>query len=468
VDNLETFFADTTTSIIRLVITFGGTYGFLFWLDWRLALLLFAPLPFAIMAVRFFALRVQPQYRRTRKAVGEVNSILENNLQGIGVIQAYTDEDRQLERVSVQSGEYRDAAIAAALERARFVPLIYTIAGVSFGVLIAGGGWLTLQGYGPSLGDFTTFVLFAMRLVLPLFVFGMIINQLQRAEASAKRIQDLLQVEPKVQDSPDAEHLAETPSRVEFKKVRFAYPERKPVINGVDFALEPGRVLGVVGPTGAGKSTLVKLMLRYYDPISGGVLINGKPLDSLTMESYRHHMGYVSQEAFLFYGTVSENIRLGSPHATLEEVQEAARIAGADEFIDELPDGYDTLVGERGVKLSGGQRQRISLARAVLRDPPLLVLDEATSAVDTKTEEIIQRNLHRFREGRMTLAVAHRLSTVRQSDEIIVVVDGIIVERGKHEELLAADGVYAGLWSVQSGEENGHGVMPGGASKEEA
>jgi ATP-binding cassette, subfamily B, bacterial len=453
VDNLENFLADASTSIVRIMITFLGTYGFLAWLDWRLALLLFLPLPFAVAAVRFFATKVQPQYRRAREAVGAVSSILENNIQGIGVIQAYTSEAIQAKRVREQSGKYMDAAVSAARERAKFVPLIYAIAGFAFAGLIGFGGWITLAGYGPSLGDFTTFVLMALRLVMPLFVFGMLINQIQRSEASARRILELLSIRPKIKNSPRAQQLPAPPARIAFESVRFAYPGREPVLNGVDFQIGSGQVLGVVGPTGAGKSTLVKLLLRYYDPDQGRILVDGIPLDQLAIESFRRHVGYVSQEPFLFFGTIAENIRLGSPDAGEDSVREAARIAGADEFIRELPQGYQSMVGERGLKLSGGQRQRISLARAVLRNPPLLVLDEATSAVDTRTEEVIQRNLRRFRSGRMTLAVAHRLSTIRQSDEILVLVDGLVMERGTHDDLLQVGGVYAGLWSVQSGEE---------------
>ncbi len=452
VDNLENFFSDATTSVVRIAITFLGTYGFLLWLDWRLALLLFAPLPFAVLAVRFFATRVQPQYRRSRQAVGAINSILETNIQGMGVIQAYTAEGQQAERVRERSAEYRDAAVQAARERAKFIPVIYAIAGCAFAALIGVGGWLTFGGHGPTVGAYTTFVLFAMRLVLPLFVFGMLINQFQRSEASARRIVELLGARPKIADREDAQALDDPPRSLEFRGVRFSYPGRPPVVNGVDFLLERGKVLGVVGPTGAGKSTLVKLLLRYYEPQAGEIAVDGRPLGRVTLESLRRHVGYVSQDAFLFSGTVAENIRLGSPNASDADLREAARISGADEFIRVLPEGYETLVGERGVKLSGGQRQRISLARAVLRSPPILVLDEATSAVDTRTEEVIQRNLHQFREGRMTLAVAHRLSTVRHSDEILVLVDGVVVERGTHDELLAAGGVYAGLWAVQSGD----------------
>ena len=474
VDNLENFLSDATTSMVRLVITFLGIFGFLVWLDWRLALVLFAPLPIGVLVVRFFVKNVHPQYRRTRQAVGEMNALLENNLQGIGVIQAYTAEGHQMERMAARSGEYRDAAVAAATSRAKYIPGVYAIAGLSFAMLVTVGGWLTFAGYGPSLGDYVTYILFAMRLIMPLFILGMLLNQIQRSEASAKRVMDLLHTKPTIQDRPDAVPVPRPPRELAFRAVHFAYPGRDPVLHGVSFQLQRGQVLGVVGPTGAGKSTVLKLLLRYYEPTQGEVLVDGAPLSHLRLADWRHHIGFVSQEAFLFSGTVAENIRLGTPQATDDEVREAARIAGASEFIDALPEGYATLIGERGLKLSGGQRQRVSLARAVLRNPAILILDEATSAVDTRTEELIQRNLHAFRKDRITVAVAHRLSTVRQSDEILVVVDGVVVERGPHDQLVAKGGVYADLWRVQSGEgdgrlkPNGHAATPARAEPRRA
>lgn len=456
VDTLEAFLTDSLTSIIRLAVTLFGIYGYLFFLEWRLAALLFAPLPFALLFIRHFVTRVQPRYRAARKAVGAIAGMLENNVAGMGVIQAYTAEERLLGAVADRSAAYRDEAVAAEAERARFLPAIYTVAGLSFGIVFAGGGWLVAAGLGPTLGDYTTFVLFAARLVLPLFVFGMLINQIQRAEAAAGRIADLFAVKAKVVDRPGAKALTGRPARLEFRDVRYAYPSRGQVINGVSFTVRQGEVLGVVGPTGAGKSTLVKLLLRYFEPTAGAILVDGEPLPGLTLQSWRGQLGYVSQDAFLFHGTVAENILLGRPEADMAAMRRAAAVAGIDEAIMALPAGYDTLIGERGLKLSGGERQRVSLARAILRDPAILLLDEATSAVDTRTEAVIQQNLYAFREGRITLAVAHRLSTVRQCSQILVVVEGSVVERGDHEALIAAGGVYANMWAVQSGQEAPH------------
>lgn len=452
VDNLEEFLADATTSIVRLVITFIGIYGFLLWLDWRLALLLFAPLPLAVFAVRFFTTRVQPQYRRSREAVGAMNSVLEANIQGLPVIQAYTAEKEQAGRIERTSAEYRDAALEAAKIRAKFIPLLYTIAGIAFAGLIAIGGWLTIAGFGPTIGDFVVFVLFAMRLIMPLFILGMLFNQIQKSEASAKRVLDLLDTPPKITDPEDAQPLRAPPDQIRVEDVHFSYTGREPALNGLSLDIRRGHFTGIVGHTGAGKTTLLKLLMRFYTPSSGRILINGQDLTTTRIADLRRHVGYVSQDAFLFAGSVHENIALGRQEATREEVREAARVAGADEFIDRLPEGYDTLVGERGLRLSGGQRQRVNLARAVLRDPAVLLLDEATSSVDVRTEELIQQNLAVHRGDRITIAVAHRLSTVRHADEIIVLIDGVAVERGTHDRLVETGSVYADLWRVQSGQ----------------
>jgi len=297
-----------------------------------------------------------------------------------------------------------------------------------------------------------TFLLISTRLTMPLFIFGMLVNQLQRGEAAARRVFAAVDLEPTITDSPDAEALVGGIERIEFKDVSFTYPGTSvPVLSRISFVLEAGRFLGVMGHTGAGKTTILKLIMRYYTPDEGEVLLNGKPLQAYTLESVREAIGFVSQEPFLFHGTVDENVRYNLK-ADDASVESALKTAGAWDFVQDLEDGLQTMVGDRGSKLSGGQRARISLARAVLKQPSLLILDEASSALDAETERRIQENLLASGSDRATIAVAHRLSTIRNADEILAMVDGAVVERGRHEELLEVDGVYASQWTIQTGD----------------
>nr|MBC8437977.1 ABC transporter ATP-binding protein [Euryarchaeota archaeon] len=382
-------------------------------------------------------------------------AVLSNNISGMGVVQAYNAQAYEAERVSGESSSYKDHAIGATVERTKFLPGIYVIAGIAFALLATAGGYLMLQGPsegGITPGQFVTFLLMSTRMSMPLFILGMLVNQIQKSEASARRVFAMIDLKPTIVDKRDAKSLADAANSVKFENVHFGYPNGNKVLNGVSFELLKNQSVGIVGPSGAGKSTIVKLLLRYYEPDGGGISINGSDLHDLTLESIRDQIGYVSQDVYLFHGTVKENIAYADQSASEESIIEAAKLAGASEFIDSFPNQYETIVGDRGVKLSGGQRQRISLARAILRRPPLLILDEATSAVDTRTEEIIQRNLNQFKDGRMTVAVAHRLSTIRDADLIIVLVEGVVVERGTHDALIDQDGVYADLWAVQTGD----------------
>jgi ATP-binding cassette subfamily B protein len=295
------------------------------------------------------------------------------------------------------------------------------------------------------------FILFTQRFIWPMAQFGQIINMYQRAYASAARIFGLMDEPARITEDPNAEDLVVDEGRVVYDDVTFGYDDET-IVEDVSFEVDGGDTLALVGPTGAGKSTVLKLLLRMYDVDEGSIEIDGADLRDVTIPSLRRSIGYVSQDTFMFYGTVAENIRYGTFGATHEEVVDAAKAAEAHEFVTNLPDGYDTEIGERGVKLSGGQRQRLSIARAVLRDPEILVLDEATSDVDTETEMLIQRSLDRLTADRTTFSIAHRLSTIRDADEIVVLEDGRIVERGAHAELLANDGLYAHLWGVQAGE----------------
>ena len=297
-----------------------------------------------------------------------------------------------------------------------------------------------------------TFLLISTRMTMPMFIFGILINQLQRGEAAARRVLAVVDLEPKIIDTEESEELTEEITSVEFRDVYFTYPNTTTkVLNGISFIAEGGDILGIMGHTGAGKTTILKLLMRYYLPDSGEVLINGKPISHYTLDSVRDKIGFVSQEPFLFYGTVRENV-VYNQEASEEELQSALELAGAWEFVQDLEQKLDTMVGDRGAKLSGGQRARVSLARALLKQPSLLILDEASSALDAETARRIQENLIASGSDRATIAVAHRLSTIRNADEILSMVDGAVVERGKHDDLISAGGVYSSQWTIQTGD----------------
>ncbi|WP_227354962.1 ABC transporter ATP-binding protein [Haladaptatus salinisoli] len=456
VNRLEQFLNGGLNVLTMIGVTVVGVAGILVYLNWQLALVTLATVPVVALFTHKFVQIIQPKYAEVRSTVGRLNSRLENNLGGIEVIKASSAEDYEFGRVTDSSQEYYDTNWDAIRTRITFFPGLQLSAGLGFvltfvvgGLWVFGGAPLVFSG-DLTAGEFVTFVFLSQRFVWPLAQFGQLINMYQQAVASAERVFGLMDQPTGLDVDDAAPDLAVSAGDVEYEDVSFGYDD-DPVVEDVSFEVEGGDTLALVGPTGAGKSTVLKLLLRLYDVDEGAVRIDGQDVRDVSLDSLRGVVGYVSQETFLFAGTVAENVAYGSFEATREDVIAAAKAAKAHEFIEELPDGYDTEVGERGVKLSGGQRQRVGIARILLQDPAVLILDEATSDVDTETELHIQESLDALLADRTVLAIAHRLSTIKDADTILVLEDGRVVERGAHGELLAENGLYADLWGVQAG-----------------
>ncbi len=457
VNRLEQFLNGGLFVLSMLLVNVVGTAAFLFYINWQLALITMVTVPVIAVFTHRFVQTIQPMYAEVRSTVGRLNSRLENNLGGIEVIKASNTEGYESDRVADTSREYYDTNMAAITTRVKFFPGLRLTAGVGFVLTFVLGGYWVIAG--PPLGlsgdlstgDFVAFVFLGQRFIWPMSQFGEFINLYQQAHASAERIFGLMDEPSDVRLDDDADELVVTDGRVAYDDVTFGYDD-EPVIEDVSFEIDAGEMLALVGPTGAGKSTVLKLLLRLYDVDEGAICIDDQDVRDVTLDGLRDAVGYVSQETFLFHGTVRENIAYGTFDATDEEIEAAAKAAEAHDFIVDLDDAYDTQVGERGVKLSGGQRQRIGIARVLLQDPDVLVLDEATSDVDTETEVRIQESIDRLVADRTVLAIAHRLSTIKDADQILVMADGEVAERGTHDELLAEDGRYAQLWGVQAGQ----------------
>jgi ATP-binding cassette subfamily B protein len=415
----------------------------------RLWFLAFLPIPVIVAGSIRFQRRLEPLYDAVRERVADLASLLSGNLGGITTIKAFTAEDREADRLERASQAYVEANRDAIRYSSAFIPLIRLVILAGFTCTLVVGGRMVIDG-DLEVGIFSVLVYMTQRLLWPLTALGETLDLYQRSMASTRRIADLLETRPVLQ-SGTAELPSPVRGDIELRDVHFGYGDGPAVLAGIDLRIPAGETHAVVGATGAGKSTLTRLLLRFHDPRSGEVRIDGIDVRDLRFTSLRRAIGYVSQDVFLFQGTVRENLAFGRPEATTEEIEAAARQAEAHEFIAALPNGYDTIVGERGQKLSGGQRQRLSIARAILREPAILVLDEATSAVDNETEAAIQRSLVRVARGRSALVIAHRLSTVRDADRIWVLEDGRVAEAGTHDELVAEGGLYAALWRVQTG-----------------
>ncbi|HUB35752.1 MAG TPA: ABC transporter ATP-binding protein [Solirubrobacteraceae bacterium] len=452
VEALESLVTDSVVTLVQSGLTLVGAIGVLLYLDPHLALLTFCVVPFVVAASIWFRLVSTGAFRRTRETIGAITGYLQETLSGIRVVRSFGQEPVHEARFAELNRENCDANMITVRLNAAYFPGVEMLSGVALALIVLYGGYQAMEGH-ITAGTVVAFVATLSYLFEPIQQLSQLYTTYQSGMAALEKIFQLLDVKPTLTDSPDAQELGRIRGELSFEDVTFAYTPDAFALRHVDLHVPPGQTVALVGATGAGKSTMAKLVARFYDPTSGRVLVDGHDLREVTGHSLRSQMGIVPQEAFLFSGTIAENIAFGRPDAGEREVRAAAAAVGAEEFISELPEGYDTQVGERGAQLSSGQRQLIAFARALIADPRILILDEATSNVDLHTEARIEQGLRRLLAGRTAVVIAHRLSTIRQAARIVVLEHGQIVEMGPHEELLDARGRYYELyrdWAEQA------------------
>ena len=446
--DFELLYAHMIPESITNIVTFLGVLIILLTINPKLALITCAPIPLILISGIIFAKKVRPFFRISQQKMGELNGKLQDNLSGTHEIQAFGREEYETGRVNEKNFEHVKAMLQALKVSAVFHPSVEFISSIGTVLVVAFGGYLAYS-EGLQVEDIVAFLLYLSLFYQPITGLANLVENMQQSLSGAERVITILDAPNEIEDRPGAVDLTDVKGEITFEHVCFSYVEGIPVLNDVSFTCKPGEMLALVGPTGVGKTTITELLSRFYEPDSGRILIDGQDIQNITVKSLRQNISTVLQDTFLFNGTIAENISYARPEATMEEIKAAAKAANIDQEIEAMPDGYNTVTGERGVKLSGGQKQRIAIARAILRRSPIIVLDEATAAVDVETEQKIRNAINSLAGKRTIIAIAHRLSTIRTAEQILVIEEGTVTERGTHDELVALGGEYAHMNEIQ-------------------
>jgi ABC-type multidrug transport system fused ATPase/permease subunit len=450
VKTIQNFASSGTLGILVDLMTIVGMLFVMFWLEWDFALIAIAATPFLLLFVARFNRAVKKATHEVRKHQAEIVSVVQEGLESVRVVKAYGRQDREEENLSAVSHATVDSALKARKIKAVLSPVVAIVAAICTGLVLWRGTALVLADV-MTIGTLTVFLTYLSKFFKPVQDLAKMGSTIAQTAVAIERVQMILNTDTVIPERSDARDPGALKGGIEFEHVAFAYDPRAPVLKDVHTKVAPGQFVGIVGPTGGGKSTIVSMIPRFYDPSDGRVLIDGVDLRDFTLQGLRGQIGFVLQDTVLFRGTVRDNIAYGRPSATDQEIVAAAKLANADEFIAKMPDSYHTMVGERGLTLSGGQRQRIGIARAIIRNAPILILDEPTAALDTESEKLVMEALERLMKGRTVLTIAHRLSTIRHAHKILVLKDGVVAEEGTHDELVALNGVYAELYHIQTG-----------------